>query len=153
KRIKVIYDDGVVEFYKTISEEKKTSKANPGPYDRDEQGQFASSGSEGGSSDSKTVPHSIKGDFTDGEKSEVREYQNGAAINGYLRDINDPNASVFGRRLAEQRLEESQWQNQMQALDSAIAKGTLTEDVTLWRGYPTALATNIPEVGETFTDY
>jgi hypothetical protein len=87
----------------------------------------------------------VSGEFTQNEIDHVRNYQQGAAINGHLRDLNSP--TDFVREIAKNNLDK----NQLAAMDSAIAKSRLKEDTTLYRGV-NKLLINVPGVGETFTD-
>lgn len=130
---------------------------NEEDHPRDDQGQFSESGggdgggaSEGGG-DAAASPVSSSQDYTKEEREQVREYQNGAAINGYLRDANNPKAPAFVQAIARQKLETPQMKRQLAALDSAIGKGSLTESVTLYRGINLVLI-DLPDVGKTFKD-
>jgi len=93
----------------------------------------------------------VDGDYTDEEKEQIREYQNGAGINGYLRSANDPDAYDFEKSIAKQQLNSPQMRKQMSALDSAIARGKLKNDTTLYRGVNRKLFKYGP-AGSTFTD-
>jgi hypothetical protein len=81
----------------------------------------------------------------------IREYQNGASINNYLRDAQNKGPHEFVAAQAKHRLEDPNVKAQLEALDSSIAKNTTPEDVVLYRGANKVLA-NLPEDGAIFTD-
>jgi len=87
-------------------------------------------------------------DYSQEEKDQAREYQNGSAVNGYLRDAE---SGSFISSVAKQSLNSPQSQRQIAALDSAIGKGLLKNDATLYRGVNFNLA-SFPDAGQTFRD-
>lgn len=91
-------------------------------------------------------------DYTASELEQISEYQNGVGVNNLLRDSNDPNALSFVKSVAEQRLRDPLYRKQIEALDSAIDRGSLNEDTVLYRGVKGDLA-RMPDEGETFTDH
>lgn len=104
-------------------------------------GEFTSGGGDSGLT-------KVDGDFTQEEKDQVREYQNGSDINGHLRDLDNPKAYDFQKTHARNSLNKKQ----LAAMDSAIAKSKLKEDTVLYRGVPKILL-DVPLVkGETFKD-
>jgi len=117
-------------------------KFNPNhePAGSPEGGQFSSG--EGGASaeiDAAGVSVQVNSSYTDTEKQHIREYQNGASINGLLRDAESA-PFAFQQAVAQQRLRDPLYARQIQALDSAIDKGRLGQDTIFYRGINLALA-------------